>query len=325
VLLLIVLVSALVVLHNNNNNNNKENFENYDTITSSLGNSAGFYSMFFFLLNHYIYCKENKKNFVIESDQWIFKSKNGWEDYFEPVKLQYNDGTNVAFVGHNDVIKDYPLIEYKNNIKELYIYNKRTNEQIQKINQTLKIPNDYDSIFIRRGDKLGQESKFIKEDTYINRLLKRSPNCRYIYLQTDDYNCFIALQKYIEENGLNIEITTLCDPNSFGVVVHDFQKDILKNASETNSANKDYLNKVIDKLNNSKSVENMNSDEKYKHLMDMIVGIDICLKSRHCVTDYQSNVSRFIKLAHNDSNNVYDVSDTNDIDYNKLICPAYSF
>jgi len=56
----------------------------------------------------------------------------------------------------------------------------------------------------------------------------------------------------------------------------------------------------------------------------MIIGIDFCLKSNICVCDYQSNVSRFIKLAHSNPVHVYDVLNQ-EIDYNKLICPAFGF
>jgi hypothetical protein len=56
----------------------------------------------------------------------------------------------------------------------------------------------------------------------------------------------------------------------------------------------------------------------------MIIGIDICSKSNICICDYQSNVSRFIKLFHNNPNNVYDIINE-DIDYNKIQNPAYGF
>ena len=70
----------------------------------------------------------------------------------------------------------------------------------------------------------------------------------------------------------------------------------------------------------------MNKKEIYNHTINLIVGIDIVLKSKFCVTDYQSNVGRFIKLAYNNSDNVFNVLDeNNDIDYTTKICPAFSF
>jgi hypothetical protein len=90
--------------------------------------------------------------------------------------------------------------------------------------------------------------------------------------------------------------------------------------------NKDYLSTVIDKLNASKSVEEMNSEEIYKHSMDMIIGIDILINSNVCITDYQSNVSRFIKLSHKRPENVYNIMDPiHDIDYFKTAFPGHGF
>jgi len=57
----------------------------------------------------------------------------------------------------------------------------------------------------------------------------------------------------------------------------------------------------------------------------MIIGLDIVFNSNICVTEYQSNVSRFIKLAHKNFDNVYNIMDpNNDIDINKKICLAHS-
>jgi hypothetical protein len=66
----------------------------------------------------------------------------------------------------------------------------------------------------------------------------------------------------------------------------------------------------------------MNTDEIYKHTLDMVIGIDILIYSKYCVLDYQSNVSRFIKLTHYHPENVIDVEGF-DLDLEKEICPAF--
>ena len=297
-------------------------------IISNLENKGGFYSLFFFLLNHYIYCSKNNINFKIKSDKWLFKYRYGWEDYFKPCNLIFNDlNYNELIYSHLNIIENYSIYEYKNYIPNIYNYNSLTQIKINNIYQRFNlIKNNYDSIFIRRGDKLGKESILIPEENYIKLLLNKNPSCKIIYLQTDDYNCYIKLKEYIKNNNLNINIYTLCNENNVGFVVYNNQRDILNNAVLNNEHNKEYLSTIINKLNSSKSVEDMNSDEIYKHTMDMLMGVDIILNSNVCITDYQSNVSRFIKLAHNNSNNVFDVNNPNqDIDYNKIICPAYSF
>jgi hypothetical protein len=307
-----------------------EPFENNagTTIVSNLDKRAGFYSMLFFTLNHYIFCRTNRINFRIKSDDWLFKSNHGWTDYFEDVKLNYYD--QRSDIDENVVTSamgNYAIHQYKEVIPEFYRYNERTKHAIAKTKQFYNlIDGTYDTIFIRRGDKLGQESKFLSEEYYLNLLLEKSPHCKTLFIQTDDYNSYLAIKDLITNNDLDISVHTLCDPNSSGVVVYGSQKNILNDAAKNNTDNKEYLATVIDKLNASKSVEEMNSEEIYKHSMDMIIGIDILINSNVCVTDYQSNVSRFIKLAHKTPENVYNIMDPlNDIDYDNIANPAYGF
>lgn len=324
ILLILILTNLLLFKKDLNKYENMMNEK--EIIVFNLNKSAGFYSIFFFLLNNYMYCKKNNYNFKIKSDEWLFNSKNGWSDYFEPIELIYNKDTlKEKHTGHSTVLDNYSLKEYQNFIPELYKYNERTKNEINKIYTKFNLVNgQYDSIFIRRGDKLASESVFISEEKYINILLQKNSNCKIIYLQTDDYNCYKNIKQYIENNNLKITIYTLCPENSVGVIVKNQEKHNLNNSPIIENA--DYLSQNINKLNQTKTVEDMNSDEIYNHTIDMIVGVDIVINSNICITDFQSNVSRFIKLAHNNPKNVYNVLNINeDIDYEKIIVPAYSF
>lgn len=295
------------------------------TIVSILSNKAGFFSTFFHTLNHYIYCKKNHINFRINSKDWLFKSINGFSDYFEKsTDLNYYDDSKYELeYGHGNQIGNYTIQEYVNIIPEIYKYNDDTIKEIQKTKMRFNlIDGNYDSIFIRRGDKLGNESQFLEESKYIDLLLQKNPLCHTIFLQTDDYNCFLGLKKYIDSRNLKIQLYTICDPDSMGVIVRNHEKNVLN----TTIKNKQYLDSIIDRLNETKSVEDMNSDEIYQHTITMLIGIDILIHSNICVLDYQSNVSRFIKLTHKNPKNVYDIMNPDtDIDYLKRVCPTNSF
>lgn len=314
--------------------------ENYDEIDNNNSNktlitfnliSGGFYSEFFFALNNYIYCKRNKINFKLNTDNWVFKTKYGWTDYFENIDLKfYNDDevTNNLTKKHGDYDKSnvYKLIDYKNEIPNFYVYNETVKTEIKntKYNLNLKT-NDYDAIFIRRGDKLVGESKYINEKEYLDLLLEINPYCQKIFLQTDDYNCYLNLQKLLLDKELYIELITICDKNMFGSFNTKKYKDEISN-NQYRQDNGSYLENNKELISKQKPIHEMNNEEIYKHVMDMLIGIDIVLNSKYCVTDYQSNVSRFIKLAHNNSNNVTNVLDRyNDIDYEITTCPAWPF
>ena len=317
--LLFIFIISLVYLYNQIFIQ-KEQFENR-IIVSTLDNKAGFYSQLFFLINHYIYCKENKQNFKIHSEKWNYKSKEGWTDYFKPIELTFYVSNDEKVYGHNNIIENkYSIETYKNAIPEIYIYNEFVINNIANIKQKLLLIH-YDAIYIRRGDKLVDEINISEEKKYIELLLQKNPNCKTIFLQTDDYTCFINLQKYIKDNALNIRLVTTCNENSVGAIANKYYKNNIDKSIKENS---EYISSIRDKLQNTKSIEDMNSQEIYEHTLELLTGIDICIHSNICICDYGSNVSRFIKLAHDNTNNVFDINNTI-IDFSKNICPAFSF
>jgi len=279
-------------------------------------------------MNHYIYCKKNKIDFQLDSSNWMFKSINGWDDYFLPVNMSFsnnsnineknNDENTILQYGYQKILYAYPIYEYKNIVNEIYMYNEITNNKIIETKQRLNLHNNYASIFIRRGDKLVAESKYYTTEKYITLLLKKEPNCKKIFVQTDDYNTFLDLQKYIIDNTLNIEIFTLCPEYLKGAIICNYLRNINSNIINNNN----YFQQIQNEYKKTKSVDEMSSLEIYEHTMDMIIGLDIVFNSDICILDYQSNVSRFIKLAHKFPENVFDIEGF-DLDLNKNICPAY--
>jgi hypothetical protein len=305
----------------------KEGFQDdssKESVESELNSAAGFFSVFFFTLNHILYCKKNSINFDMVSDNWLFKYENGWTDYFEPYSLKFYDKDlkNIKKAAHGNVLAPFPIKDYGNIIPEVYRYNEKTDEYIHNKKEELDLlKQEYDSIFIRRGDKLVNESKYFKGDEYIEVLLEKNPTVSLIYVQTDDYTAVEEIQEYIDNKRLPIEVTTLCPVEQRGVIV---DKQFLN--KETNiEKNMDYM-KNIKPEQQSKPVNTMTPDEKYDHTIIMLTGIDIVANSRSCVLDYQSNVSRFIKLFHKHPENVFNIESPGaDINYENIVCPAYGF
>ena len=289
------------------------------TVISELKRESGFFSTFFFTMNHFIYCKKNEITFKLQSNEWFYKSEKGWEDYFVPVDLQFSDTNNeeTIIASHGKVLCKYPIYEYKNILFDIYTYNQRTKDKIHETKTRLGL-SEYGSIFIRRGEKLIFESKLYETHKYIEMLLDKYPTCKHVFLQTDDYNCFIELQDYIKDKKLDIKVSTLCHEDMRGV----YLSDNLVNQGTNISRNQHYIQKIHREPRQTLAVANMNPTQIYDHTMDMIVGLDIVFNSEYCITDYQSNVSRFIKLAHKNFDNVFDM-DGFELDLNCEICPSY--
>ena len=302
-------------------------------ITSILDNiKAGFFSSLFFSINHYIFCKKRNINFKFISSNWLYKSINGWSDYFaNEIELNYypND-SEIYYFRHDDVLDEFTMYEYRDVIlNEIYVYNDEIKRRIEETNSKLNLlKGEYDSIYIRRGDKLCYESKYYSSDKYIKLLLEKNPNCKTIFLQTDDYNCFLDIEKYIIDNSLDIKLITLCDPSEVGVVNYEInieeQFNLYCDIINGDQEHKEYFDLIKNKLQNTKPVSKMNSEEIYNHTVNMIIGIDIVLHSKYCILDNQSNVSRFINISHDSIENVFDIRYPNDIfDMNRTRIPAW--
>jgi hypothetical protein len=295
-------------------------------ITSVLAKQAGFYSQLFFLLNHYLFARYTNSNFMIDSNNWLFKYKLGWEDYFINVNItNFSNKNNIISLGHHKQICDCKIDSYKSAIKNVYIYNNFVTEKIKLTKNNLSLQENYDAIFIRRGDKLSGESDFISTEKYIEILLNKNPNCHTIFVQTDDYNCFLDVKNYIVEKKLNIKIVTLCKENTKGgMIIFNCNKSGIEWAINSHEKNKKYISSVIDNLRSTTPIDKLNNTEIYHHTLDMLIGIQIVLESNIVICDYSSNVSRFIKLANKNSNNVFDVNNPDkDIDWNRTRCPAF--
>jgi hypothetical protein len=228
-------------------------------------------------------------------------------------------------VYHGQVIENYSLYQYKNIIPQIYIYNTYTQAIIDCTIEYLKLQNkNYDGIYIRRGDKLVSESVFIPTEKYIDLLLQKNPLCSDLFVQTDDYNSVIDIQNYIKERQLNISVYTLCKPETTGFCVDTKELELI-NKGLIIQQNKEYVSKIKNNILKSTVLMNMSPTEIYEHTIHIITGVDILLRSNICICDYQSNVSRFIKLAHSQIDNVFDVLEPNKtIDLNILSCPAWN-
>ena len=331
-------------------------------LISILGNSAGFYSGYFFLLNHYNYCKRHKIEFIMKSETWLYKSQRGWLDYFEPIELDTSetsldnrnrqhppgaqekyDNFQTGITGRpevppsrNDKIKIFeqghhierqPIKEYQISIRETYKFNDRTKCRIEEIKSRLGLePGKYDAIYIRRGDKLAAENVFRPATIYLFILLLKNPQCETVFLQTDDYICFLELQEYINSHNLKIRLLTTCLSSARGSITSEKYRNDLALTLHYKTQNHEYISKIATELTNSITISGMDHETIYEHTIDLLSSVDITTHSNICVTDYESNVGRFIKLAHICPERVFNIlNHDSDIDYNVLECPAYHF
>jgi hypothetical protein len=145
----------------------------------------------------------------------------------------------------------------------------------------------------------------------------KNPECNTVFLQTDDYQCYIDIQSFLKKRSLDIQVVTLCDENLFGFTMSG--TEFYHNTS-CFEENQPYIESVREKNVKNKLIFDFNKEEMREHMTTFLVGIEIILQSAVCVTDYSSNVARFAKLWKGDS--VIHVRGE-EYDENSQSCPSY--
>lgn len=300
-------------------------------IISELEKQAGFYSELFFTINHYLTAKRRNESFILWAKNWLFRSVYGWTDYFKSCdELNTSEPMGTYEIAkHNMVLDNFNMWDYRDAIRNhIYLYNETVETAIKNVKTKLGlVAGQYDAIFIRRGDKLCKESQFFETETYLNLLFEKNPDCKCIFLQTDDYNCFLDLKRILTDRGReDVKVITICRPEVKGMIVfdNDLEVDLNNCCIKGNQKNEEYFKSVGEDLRKFKPVNKMNSQEIYDHTVEMLIGVDIVLRSNFCILDNQSNVSRFISIAHDNLGRVFDVRyPKENIEMYWTMCPAY--
>jgi hypothetical protein len=304
---IILLIIILFVL--NLVKNKQEFFENNSFILKK--SPHGFYSMLLATTTNYYNFENKNKNFRIKLDDWIYKNKNGWIDYFQPVDLKLNNDTNYKEIKWQKQFNDIKIIDLIKTIPKIYKYNSEVKMHINNIKNKLNLLDQkYDAIYVRRGDKIA-ENNLVRDINYIKVLIMKNPFVSIVFIQTDDYNVYLNIKKYLKDNDYNITLLTICNENMKGSITDNyFKKEMLKKIEPN----------TISKYKDIKPLSDMSLKEKKEHMYELLTGVDILINSSMCVVDYETNVGRFIKYAHKNPRNVFDVNNPNrDINYNKVI------
>ncbi|MHB1954180.1 MAG: hypothetical protein ACYCOU_10565 [Sulfobacillus sp.] len=281
---------------------------------------AGFYSTIFFLIHMYIFCEKYGKLLYLDDRRWGFKHTNGFEDYFVPdervVRKSYdNDCSSYVMTRHGNIPNiSFTLAEYREHIPRFYRIRPDIVEQAEQAKRTMQLPDTYDAIFVRWGDKLvggtTAESRYIGVDKYFERLAVCSGSAgeggtQNVFVHSDDYDEVIKFVRYNEEHSLNYKIYYIATKDeSGGTIVTEWYRSGF--------------------MRDKKSVDQMDGRELKAHTEKMLIAIELIKGAKNVVVDYQSNVSRFIKL-YCDVGRVHNVF-WKEPDENVLsCCPSYGF
>lgn len=296
--------------------------------------SGGYCNQMWHLIGYYLYSNEKKLEFIVDDSVWSWKNNKGWDDYFNSnFKLLKNVSSLKKPVFHNPnynntgysriELNNFTLSNYKNMFENIVILNESLKNKLNDIMVKFNLePKKFDSIMIRRGSKMFYESDYIKTEVYLNKLMAK--NTKTIFLQTDDYTCYEELKELIKEKKVDIEVITICpESKRGGVTAHKHELDMIKNNLHK-SNNKEYIKTFVH--NFKKAEDQFNPEEMKIHMEEIIIGLEICLLSKHLSLDLQSNITRMLFTRYYDNNNVLVCDNSLIPEDNKiLINPAHNF
>jgi len=264
--------------------------------------SGGFFYHILKMASNYLYAKRNNLSFFVEDSTWLFQHSRGWRDYFTSLQVIREKIPPLPI--HPELHVDderlhhFTLQEYTDILEEIFQLQEGVQDRYEE--ERKKLPKEYNSIVIRRGDKMYGEAFYISTKEYVNKLLEKSELP--IFVQTDDYTAYEEVCQYIQSLNKNIPVVTTCPEDKRGAFVFNYEPSIGSVVSEQNNT---YLKKLATR--HQKSVNQYSPTEMKEHVQEVLVGFKLCMESCYAVTDFQSNCTRFLVCSHNNPSNVLSV------------------
>jgi hypothetical protein len=232
--------------------------------------NCGFFSVFWAMMQSYIWAMENHHDFFITGNNWKYAYDKGWHDYFQTLNVwnpEYTETYSSIIHKHHDTRchgwqKQYPVEKYILATSEVFIpHDYLMNRAIEYIQNVIGTE-AYLSLYIRRGDKVsgpGREMEYLYLDDILDHIqLDSVLSTVPIFISTDDYTVVESLL----ESGR--PIFTLTTPDERGSVNSDMSE--------------------------------WTAEMKRVNTEDFIVSTLVLTMGVHAWTDMRSNVGRFHKL-----------------------------
>ncbi len=171
--------------------------------------------------------------------------------------------------GSLGTIPNYTLKDYEEASREIFTVVPKITEKVNAYKATL--PSNYDSIYIRRGDKVvgnTKEMELLSVQDILNKT-DLAATCSDLFVQTDDYTVIEELQQQLP----NCRIHTLTKPDERG--------------------------------SSNNSLHNEDADKRYNDAMNLLMQMFVFVGGRNCWSDIRSNVGRMHKVMAYDKVRLY--------------------
>lgn len=248
----------------------------HSAIVYQLNAGGGFFSTFFFLCKAYLTARSLRIPFYIEHKGWPYGYQQGWRDYFRTLESPPPILLNPRRVTHITQGSEphFQLGQYVDACREIF---KLHPHLVQRANDIVaRMNGNYKAVFVRRGDKLIEEAKYISMSDILAKI-PHTPDTVF-FVQSDDYTVVEELRALHSPEKV---FSTVLPTKRGSYHARRFIERERSNA---------HIGSVVPLLEQS-------TDQVRTETEEMLVGISVCLMAPECWTDFTSNVGRFIKLA----------------------------
>lgn len=270
-------------------------------IMAHVQGGLGFFSDSMRLLEAYMICKKNGQKLYVKSDVWLFKHTLGWNDWFTTLPDKTEETLPSVQCG-SEVDRHFTVLEYKEAMKELFVYQPYLHELAAKVAGDLELGDSYVSIFIRRGDKLLGESIYTPTQAYVDMALSKSPSV--IFVQTDDYRVVQEIRELVKGRDASVRVVSTCPQEKNGFFLNPVENSEIRCLNYvmedgSNLVNRGNLNYIKSTPRQKPFIEYTPSEIK-EHVEEMLIGLILCQKSQYVVLDNMSNTGRYLFFSRND-------------------------
>jgi len=217
-----------------------------DYLVYELG-PRGFYAEISSVARAMIWAWQHRLQFALGSKHFAYRCRDGWSDYFQPFcrdacevpeervhdcfrfenraglgELRAFAPASVRF-GTRAFTRPVPQIAHF--MRLIFRLSYDSGRAVVRLRETLRLPEDYVALHIRRGDKVGDEDVQYPVERYFRRLHEIGGlDARALFVMSDDYATVDEVRTYLESTGQTNRVVTLCQREHTGFSVNKLQR-----------------------------------------------------------------------------------------------------
>jgi hypothetical protein len=278
--------------------------ESYDDCICYALGGRGFFAEITTVARAMIYAWHDRKQLILESSEFAYRVRDGWNDYYEPFcrdaeevpsrriverfefvlgrnnshfmkRCYFNPGA-IRF-GAFKISQIHPMIGHFMRLICRLAYDSL--RQVDDLRDGLGMPASYYAVHIRRGDKVGDEDVYYSAERYLEALGDIGDTA--IFVLSDDYATVEEVRDLVAALGKRNPVLTLCRPEHQGFDVWKLRAAESFAGGAEAFAGEDAYRRYV-----------------WEETSRLLAEVEIASRSKAFVSTMRSNVGRTVSYLH---------------------------